>query len=731
MGKHTSLGLTFLMLGVASALPANALAEELLWQSRNNSRAELSAEFGNFYAALLALKDRGATIPSRTYSDEDGKFVSDIAKAEGLWDGTYFPQELNHILCELNPTICRTMLPEAGGSAQQAGAPGASYVWSNTKGSEIVLPDVKFGETIFPRLYFKKKGDSLERIVVENRRGCAALDDKCLQYVTNLNRANPNFANPDYEGEILVPTKIYRTRLSLDVPLTVDASEAEVPSDAQAPPNLSRPQGKAEWWGSAAQVQKGLESFKNSVVPSARIESQAAGTSGAPDSGSIARIRRLVSVPDNVQLVHSAPIGILDRHVFQSHCDFTNTLTIINAGDDGVASLDRIGEVFRVNRAAGAPDPPDCLSVARALKGRDHGTHIAGLLNGRRTSLLGADVASRLKIFAFELPPVSLPEDTQVAALADSINASFRNAEIFVFNMSWQYPFSAAGGQNDPVEELLRGVAETSTTLFVAAAGNDGKHIGPSSPCAVRPACFRLGDVLSVVAVDLDEAAPQVIAESNRGEAFDIAAPGLAVESTISGNRLGTMTGTSQATAIVSAAAALLYSKRRELNPWQVRNRIVYTADQLPSLQGKVFGGRLNVNRALDFELTTLSLADDATSTSGEGLPSTLKGRLIEAQGTCIAFTDIDTNAAIRIQLSQIKRLVVIGDNVYRIVLSGSVNCERQIEPARDLQKFNVTLVDPNSSIQLKWTRLDGSPAVQRIPLRFVRDFVAELRAQE
>jgi hypothetical protein len=232
---------------------------------------------------------------------------------------------------------------------------------------------------------------------------------------------------------------------------------------------------------------------------------------------------------------------------------------------------------------------------------------------------------------------------------------------------------------------------------------------------------------LSVVALDLNDAAPQVIAESNRGEAFDIAAPGLAIESTISGNRLGAMTGTSQATAIVSAAASLLYSKRRELDPWQVRNRLIYTADQLPSLEGKVFGGRLNVKRTVDFGVASMTLAEAATSLSGEALPSTLQGRLIEEQGACIAFTDIDTNAAVRVQASQIKRLVHVGDNVYRIFLSRSVSCERQLEPAQDLYKFNVTPADANSHFTLKWTKPNGRPAVQKIPIGVVRDYVPEL----
>jgi subtilisin family serine protease len=730
VGKQRALGFALLAACAVTAFAASAQTQELLWQSRNNSRAELSAEFGNFYAALLAFESRGGTIPTRVYTDVEGKLVSDIAKAEGLWDGTYFPQELNHVLCKLNPTICRAVSPAASGQ-------GANYVWSNSKGSEIFLPNIEFEQTIFPRAFSKKKGDSLARIVVKDRQGCAALDEKCLRYVTNLNRANPDFASSEFEGEILVPTKIYRARLNLNVPRQVDASKTPIPSNAQASPNLSRPLGKAEWVGSAADIQKGYESFKDSLVPAAKIESQATGANdGSSITGSITRIRTLVSVPDHVQLVQSAPVGILDRHVFQSHCDFTSTLTIITSGADGIASLDRSDQVFRLNRAPGAADPPDCLSspLRKGLKGDDHGTHIVGLLNGWRTSLLGSEAASKLKVFAFELPHVSLPEATQVAALADTINASFRNAEIFVFNMSLQYPFTAADGQNDPVEELLRSVSETSTTLFVAAAGNDGKDIGFSAPCAVRPGCFRLGDVLSVVALNLDDAAPQVIPESNRGEAFDIAAPGLDIESTISDNGLGTMSGTSQATAIVSAAAALLYSKRRELNPWQVRNRFIYTADQLSSLQGKVFGGRLNVKRALDFDLATIVLDNDATSALGEALPTKLQGHLIETPGNCIAFTDIDRNAAVSVQSSQIKRLIAIGDiadNVYRIFLSGSVHCERQLEQARDLQKFNVTPVDPNASIRLKYTKLDGTPTVQKIPIKFVKDYIAELRDQE
>lgn len=115
--------------------------------------------------------------------------------------------------------------------------------------------------------------------------------------------------------------------------------------------------------------------------------------------------------------------------------------------------------------------------------------------------------------------------------------------------------------------------------LVIAAAGNEG-HTGnlPSYPAA-------LDNVFAVGATAADDS---VAFFSNHGPYVDIAAPGLAVLSTVPSNPEDTavyqyMSGTSMATPYVSAATALLLSADPRLNAQDVREALVATAKDIRS----------------------------------------------------------------------------------------------------------------------------------------------------
>jgi hypothetical protein len=80
-----------------------------------------------------------------------------------------------------------------------------------------------------------------------------------------------------------------------------------------------------------------------------------------------------------------------------------------------------------------------------------------------------------------------------------------------------------------------------------------------------------------------------------------LAAPGQSIVSTSSGNRLSKASGSSQAAAFVSGAAALLFSMYERVSAEDVKERLIYTADLLPALEGEVVSGRLNVRRAAEY----------------------------------------------------------------------------------------------------------------------------------
>src|SRR6185312_15437023 len=158
-----------------------------------------------------------------------------------------------------------------------------------------------------------------------------------------------------------------------------------------------------------------------------------------------------------------------------------------------------------------------------------------------------------------------------------------------VFNFSFTYPFvftPNSSGSLDPLEKFIRNGG--STRLFVAAAGKGlADQIGRPSSCPQRPACLESPNVITVAASDLTPrpACPKIIADSNFGEGVDLIAPGERIVSSIAGNKIGLLSGSSQAAPIVTGAVSLLFAKNDTLKPQLVKNRLIYTADQCPELK--------------------------------------------------------------------------------------------------------------------------------------------------
>jgi hypothetical protein len=132
----------------------------------------------------------------------------------------------------------------------------------------------------------------------------------------------------------------------------------------------------------------------------------------------------------------------------------------------------------------------------------------------------------------------------------------------------------------------------------VAASGN-------SSSTILWPAAYP--DAVAVAATDvLDERA----SFSNFGEGVDIAAPGVSVISTYRNGSYEALSGTSMATPIVSALAALLWSLRPDLTNSEVIAQIADAAvdvnsDFLPGKDDFVGAGRV------DFYATLLAASAD------------------------------------------------------------------------------------------------------------------------
>lgn len=193
-----------------------------------------------------------------------------------------------------------------------------------------------------------------------------------------------------------------------------------------------------------------------------------------------------------------------------------------------------------------------------------------------------------------------------------------------------------SGGGTEYSKEEFEAVklAEQKGILFVAAAGNEKSN---SDKNKFYPADYGLKNIISVTAIDTGT---KILPSSNYGvETVDIAAPGDQMLSCLPNNTYGKMTGTSQATALVSGGAALIMAHKKITDPAEVKKYILSTGDVDTSLINRIRTSRkLNLFKALtiiDQNVTVSGLTEsDMTS------PKTLSNAANAANGTSATTSD-------------------------------------------------------------------------------------------
>lgn len=188
-----------------------------------------------------------------------------------------------------------------------------------------------------------------------------------------------------------------------------------------------------------------------------------------------------------------------------------------------------------------------------------HGSHIAGIISASAANGVGiTGICPRVSIMALKY--------------YDNSGIGYNNLQNTVRAIQYAVKMGAhiinySGGGSDPAmnERIAVEEAEKHGILFVAAAGNDG-HNNDLQP--YYPASYGLSNIISVASITK---ANQLLPSSNFGKTVHVAAPGFGILSALPGQRFGTMSGTSQATAFVTGAAALLASQ------WKDKKQIDFT----------------------------------------------------------------------------------------------------------------------------------------------------------
>ncbi len=174
-----------------------------------------------------------------------------------------------------------------------------------------------------------------------------------------------------------------------------------------------------------------------------------------------------------------------------------------------------------------------------------HGTHIAGIIVSQSKKMAQASQHSPVKLMILKFYDVGVSGEKVLNATAKAIEyATKMNAHLI--------NYSAGGRTASPREyqALLR--AKDANIMVIAAAGNDHTD---NDLLPFFPASYHLSNVMAVAATDEEG---RLLPTSNFGKRSVIRqAPGKDVLSSLPGGKMGKLSGTSQATAAVTAQLIL------------------------------------------------------------------------------------------------------------------------------------------------------------------------------
>jgi serine protease AprX len=301
------------------------------------------------------------------------------------------------------------------------------------------------------------------------------------------------------------------------------------------------------------------------------------------------------------------------------------TVAVVDTGVSPVPGLDTAGKVVN------GPDLSFESQVegTRYLDGYGHGTHMAAIIAGRDAEVregnehdarLFVGVAPDAQILNMKVATADGGTDvSQVIAAIDWIVQHRRDngMDVRVINLSYGTQ-SVQSYELDPLAHAVEN-AWRAGIVVVVAAGNDGLGQPSLTMPAVDPYVLAVGAVDHRGTPDpQDDVVAAFTNGGNDSRRPDLLAPGKSLVSlrvpgsaadaghpeglvTGDGNtRLFRGSGTSQAAAVVSGAAALLLQDRPELTPDQVKALLESTASPLQSDPHPAMGaGVLDVQRAL------------------------------------------------------------------------------------------------------------------------------------
>jgi serine protease AprX len=327
--------------------------------------------------------------------------------------------------------------------------------------------------------------------------------------------------------------------------------------------------------------------------------------------------------------------------------------------DSGVVPVEGLDDASRVIHG-----PDLSFEAGTHLEDLDtygHGTHMAGIIGGRDSTATGSytgdssnfvGMAPDARIVSIKVADALGRTDvSQAIAAIDWVvqHGDEDGLDIRVLNMS----FGTDGVQSYLLDPLAHAAEQAwhAGVVVVVAVGNEGFGTGKVNNPAYDPYVIAVGsndskgtattedDVVSAFSNDGDGTRnPDVVAPGDKvvslrsaGSYLDAKAPAARI-----GERLFRGSGTSQAAAVVSGAAALLVQQRPDITPDQVKALLMGTARDLPNATARAQGSGL-IDLAAAKDAPTPDAVQSHPRSTGQGSLEASRGSVhVEVEGEVV-----------------------------------------------------------------------------------------------
>ncbi|MCB0338106.1 MAG: S8 family serine peptidase [Bdellovibrionales bacterium] len=373
-------------------------------------------------------------------------------------------------------------------------------------------------------------------------------------------------------------------------------------------------------------------------------------------------------------------VAIADTGVQLNHQDlvanlWTNEDEIPNNGidDDQNGYVD---DIHGANVITGSGNPSD---------DHGHGTHVSGIVGAKGNNSLGvAGVNWNVKLMGVKFLGSS-GSGTLYNAVKALDYARENGAQII--NASFGSP-----SQSEILRDAIQRLQDAGI-LLVVAAGNSGTN-NDTKP--QYPANYSFDNLLSVAAID---SKGKIASFSNFGNSVHIAAPGVGVASTYIGTQYALMSGTSMAAPMVTGLLALLKANQPSLSHVQLRDLILGSGVEEPSLKGKILTGRrIDAFRALTGQTAPVALPP--TNSPSGSQPNSLSINL-EKNG----FKNVKVNVsgpageAFHLELKQKNKTCDLGTFQLPQIASGASEVKVKLRRPDKLKQFRLRVGDLSGKV--------------------------------